>query len=189
MEARDLRKMSVSEYVELDRSSDERWEYVNGEAWAVSSARPEHNLVSGNVYVALRSALRGKPCLPFPEGQKISTPATRSYHYPDASVVCGPLTRDEHDAHSITNPVVIVEVLSRSTADYDRGGKLVHYRTLATLAEYVLVDVEARVVEHHRRLEPRKWLVTELHEGHLELPSIEVAVPLEELWVDLERLG
>lgn len=181
--------MSVSEYVELDRSSDERWEYVNGEAWAVSSARPEHNLVSGNVYVALRTALRGKRCLPFPERQKVATPATRSYHYSDASVVCGPLARDEHDDHAITNPVVIVEVLSRSTADYDRGGKPVRYRTLATLQEYVLVDVDARVVEHHRRLEPRKWLVTELHDGALELPSIEVAIPLDELWIDLDRLA
>ncbi len=189
MDARRLHRVSVEEYVALDRESEERWEYVNGEAWDVSSARPEHNLVSGNVFAALRSALRGKPCLAFQQGQKVATPATHAYHYPDASVVCGPVIRDTRDEHAITNPTVIVEVLSPSTADYDRGGKFAHYRTIESLREYVVVYVDERLVEHHHRVEPRKWLMTELREGSLDLPSIEVSIPLSELWVDLDRVA
>jgi len=185
MEARELRRMSFEEYRALEESSDELWEYVSGEAWAITSARPEHNLVARNVLVALTVALRGKKCVPYPERQKIATPAG-GYHYADASVICGPATRDQRDAHAITNPVVIVEVLSPTTADYDRGGKFAHYRTIASFREYVVVDVDGRRVEHHARLETGQWLMTELSSGTLELAAIEVAIPLAELWIDLD---
>lgn len=177
--------MSYEEYRALEESSDELWEYVSGEAWAISSARPEHNLVARNALVALTVALRGKRCVPYPERQKIATPA-RGYHYADASVICGPATRDHRDAHAITNPVVIVEVLSPTTADYDRGGKFAHYRTIPSFREYVIVDADGRRVEHHQRLETGQWLMTEHASGTLELTSIEVAIPLSELWVDLD---
>lgn len=180
--------MSVEEYVALDRESEERWEYVNGEAWAVSSASPAHNLVSGNAFAALRSALRGKSCLPFHDGQKIATTATRAYHYPDAIVVCGTVKLDERDEHAITNPTVIVEVLSPSTADYDRGGKFAHYRTLESLREYLVIYVDERLVEHHHRIEPGKWLMTEVRSGSIELPAIDVSIALSDLWLDLDRL-
>lgn len=189
MEARELRRIGFEEYLALERASDERWEYVNGEAWAVGSARPEHNVVAGNAFAVLRAALRGKRCLAFHEAQKIATPATGAYHYPDVSVICGPPAFDGRDEHAITNPVVIVEVLSPTTADYDRGGKFAHYRTLPSLRDYVVVHVDERIVEHHHRLEPRKWLMTELHEGALELASVDAVVPLAELWVDLDRLA
>jgi len=90
MEVRDLRRMTVDAYVALDRSSEERWEYAGGEAWASAGASPEHGVVVRNVLVALVNALRDRPCLALPDGQKITTPRTRAYHYPDASVVCGP---------------------------------------------------------------------------------------------------
>lgn len=108
MEARELRRIGFEEYLALERASDERWEYVNGEAWAVGSARPEHNVVAGNAFAVLRAALRGKKCLAFHEAQKIATPATGAYHYPDVSVICGPPAFDARDEHAITNPVVIV---------------------------------------------------------------------------------
>jgi Uma2 family endonuclease len=187
MEARELRRMSFEEYRALEASSDERWSYVNGEAWAMAGASVEHNLVARNVLFALMKALEGRTCRALSEGQKIATPRTRAFHYADASVVCGPMLRDTTDDHAITNPVVIVEVLSPTTADYDRGGKFAHYRTIASFREYVVVDVDGRRVEHHARLETGQWLMTELSSGTLELAAIEVAIPLAELWIDLDH--
>lgn len=140
--------------------------------------------------MALTHALRGKPCLAFGEGLKVSTPRARAYHYPDVAVVCGPLERDERDERSIRNPTLIVEILSPSTADYDRGGKLVHYRSLETFTDYLLVSIDDRSVEHHHRIEAGKWLVTtSMRDGAIMLEQLGVTLPIAEFWTDLERIA
>lgn len=188
MEAIDLRRMSLEDYVAFDRATDERWEYVDGEAFLVKAASPSHNIVKRNVLVALTTALRGRACLAMPDGQKVATRRTRGYHYPDALVVCGVPQYNPHDRHAIDNPTLLVEVLSPTTADYDRGGKFVHYRTLESLREYVIVSLEPRLVEVHRRLDQGKWLMTEIDAGDVELTSVDVRLTYEDLWRDLERL-
>jgi len=188
MEAVDIQRMSLQDYVALDRATDERWEYVDGEAFIVKAASPGHNIVKGNVFVALKAALRDRPCLAMPDGQKVSTRRTRAYHYPDALVVCDSPRYDPDDAYAIENPTLIVEVLSPTTADYDRGGKFVHYRTLASLLEYVIVSLEPRLVERHRKLERGEWLMTEIEEDAIELSSIGVQLAWDDLWRDLDRL-
>ncbi|MBX3249597.1 MAG: Uma2 family endonuclease [Myxococcales bacterium] len=190
MEGRDLRRVTVDEYVALDRASDERWEYVNGEAFAMAGGTVENVLVGKNVALALTGALRGKPCVAFGEGLKVSTPRTRAYHYPDVVVVCGPVRRDERDDHAVLNPTLIVEVLSPSTADYDRGGKLVHYRSLESFTDYLLVSIDDRSVEHHHRIEPgRSLLRTDVREGEIELEALDVTLRVDELWIDLDRVA
>lgn len=188
MEARGLRTMSLEDYLALDRSDEARWEYVNGAAWAMAGATPEHNLVVRNIVVALTNSLRGRDCWAMPDGQKLVTAATRGHHYPDAIVLCGDARFDRSDEHGITNPTLLVEVSSPSTADYDRGGKFAHYRSLESLLEYVIVDPSTRTVEHHRKLEPGQWLLTELGSGPVELPSIGVSLAWDDLWIDLDRL-
>jgi Uma2 family endonuclease len=188
-EARDLRKMTMDEYLELDRRSEEKWEFVDGEVFAMAGASPVHNVVAGNLYMALRRGLGERPCIALQDGQKLSTPTTRSHHYPDALVVCGPLARDVREPNAITNPTLIVEVLSSTTADYDRGGKLVRYRTIPSFTDYLLIDPEERKVEHHRRIASNQWLMTEYSSGAVALESIDVTITLEELWVDVERVA
>ena len=188
VEAIDLKRMSLQDYIEFDRATDERWEYVNGEAFIVKAASPAHNVVKGNVFVALRAALKDRPCLAMPDGQKVSTRRTRAYHYPDVLVVCDRPFYDPDDKDAIENPTLIVEVLSPTTADYDRGGKFVHYRTLSSLSEYMIVSTEPRLVERHRKLERGEWLMTEIHGGPIELLSIDVRLAWEDLWRDLDRL-
>ncbi len=188
MEARDLRRVTLEEYLELEKVSEDRWEYVNGQAFAMA-ASPEHNLVKGNVYAALKSALVGQTCTAYPDGQKLSTPSTGAYHYPDVSVYCGRPERDANDPNAFTNPTLLVEVLSPHTADYDRGGKFVHYRSLPSLQEYVIVSIEERRVERHRRLDTGDWLMTERREGNIELASIGVILAVDPLWSDLETIS
>jgi Uma2 family endonuclease len=188
MAAPDLRRMPLSDYLELDRTSEEPWEYVNGEAY-VMSAKPAHNKVKLNVAVALQLALTGLRCFPMPDGQKVATPTTGAYHYPDVTVFCGPLVLDADDDHAATNPTVIVEVLSPTTEDYDRGGKFRHYRSLDSFEEYVLVSPEGRWVEHHRRVGPGQWLMTELRAGDLVLASIGATMPIDVFFADLDRIS
>ena len=189
MEARSLRVMSVEEYVALDRSDDVRWEYVNGEAYAMAGGSTEHALVVGDVYGALKLALEGKPCLPFLDAQKIATVRTRAYHYPDASVVCPPFTRDGKDEHALTSPAVLFEVLSPRTRDYDQGDKFAHYRSIETLSDYVLIDPDTRIVEHRHKVADDQWLATFLSGGPLVLRSLEITLAIEAFWKDLDRLA
>lgn len=188
MQARDIRRVTVAEYIALDRESDERWEYANGEAWATRGVRPEHTMVVRNVIVALTTKLRGGECTSLADGQKIATPRTRAYHYPDASILCGPARFDEADERAILNPTVLFEVLSPTTADYDRGGKLAHYRTIESLQDYVIVSWEPRMIEHHHRVGADQWLVTLIRSGALRLESVGVTVALDELWLDVDRV-
>jgi Uma2 family endonuclease len=188
VEARALHKLTLDEYVAFDRAAEGRFEYVNGEAWAMSGGRPEHGVVVGNVFAALRSQLREKACMAFNEGQKIATVRTGAYHYPDASVVCGSPMWDASDDHAFTNPTLIVEVLSPTTADYDRGGKFVHYRTIESFREYVVVDEAARLVEHHARVSDEQWVMTVHRAGSVALVSVGVSLALDELWADVERV-
>ena len=181
--------MSLEEYIALDRSDDSRWEYVNGEAYAMAGGSTAHALVVGDVFAALKLALAGKPCLAFLDAQKIATVRTRAYHYPDASVVCPPFTRDGKDDHALTSPVVLFEVLSPTTRDYDQGDKFAHYRSIETLSDYVLVDHAARIVEHRHKVADDQWLATFLSGGSIVLRSLDVTLAIEAFWKDLDRVA
>jgi Uma2 family endonuclease len=189
MDPRDWPPITLEQYIALDSGREGRWEWADGRVRPVFGAGLEHGVVSRNLLVALTTRLRGKPCLPLPDGAKVSTPATRAYHYPDVVVVCGKIQRDAKIGDAVTNPSVLAEVLSPSTEDYDRGGKLSHYRSLESLREYLLVSIETRTIEHHRRIEPDQWLVTLVRNGQLTLPTLDLRIPVDEFWVDLDRVA
>lgn len=188
MEARDLRRISVEDYVALDRSSEQRWEYVNGEAFAMAGASLRHNAIVANVQLALGNKLRGRGCFPMPESQKIATEATGAFHYADALVVCGSPRRAGKDEHAIANPSILVEVLSPSTADYDRGEKFDHYKSIPELREYVVVFQDQRRVEHRKRMSDTQWLVTDHIGGELPLEIAGITLTLDEIYENLERV-
>ncbi len=188
MEARELRKMSTEEYVALDRTSEGRWEYVNGEAFAMAGASLRHNAIVVNVALALGAKLRGTPCFPMLDSQKIATEATQAFHYPDAMVVSGPVRRAKRDDHAIANPSILLEVLSPTTADYDRGEKFDHYKTIVELREYVVVFSDVKRVEHRKRVSDTQWLVTDYIGGDIPLESAGIALSIDEIYENLERL-
>lgn len=186
MEARQLRQMSEDEYLALDGDGETRWEYVNGEAFECMAARAEHNLAVANVLRALGNALAKGPCVVLASQQKVATRATRAFHYPDVTVVCGPLERHPKDENVVTNPSLLVEVLSPTTADYDRGAKFDHYRTLPSLVEILYVSVEARTVEHRRREAGGAWTQRWYSTGEVPLASASASLLVEELFEKLD---
>lgn len=178
--------MTEDEYLAFDRASDTPWEFVGGEAFECSGARPEHNLVVANVAGALGRALAGRPCVVFGSQQKIATRATGAYHYPDVVVVCGPIEHHPKDENVITNPKLLVEVLSPTTADYDRGAKFEHYVTIPSLDEVLFVSLGPRFVQRRRRHASGEWVMSWHHDGHVELGSLESTLAVAEVFAKLE---
>jgi Uma2 family endonuclease len=179
--------MPASVYLALERESELKHEYINGVAYAMAGASREHNAIAANLVIALGTRLRGKPCRPVGSDQRLHVVATGAYFYPDVMVVCGGSETHAADPMSITNPRVVIEILSPSTADLDRGAKWDHYRRVPSLECYVVVH------QAERRLEVRVpdgqggWQTREQREGSLEIACVDVAIPLEDVY-DLGNL-
>lgn len=176
-------------YVAHERAADSKSELINGEIYAMSGAKPRHNVIALNTAAELQRQLRaaGSPCRVFNSDQRLRSETTGMNTYADAVVACGPTFHTLY-GDALTNPKVIVEVLSTSTEDYDHGAKFAHYRTIESFVEYVLIAQRKRQVEHFRRLESGQWLLTVLEgdDAVLELPSIACSVPLRVLYADTD---
>lgn len=160
---------TTQDYFSLEANSNEKHEYLDGEIYAMGGARGSHNLVATNVTTALGNLLRGRRCKPFGSDLRIHVPATGLYTYPDGGVACDPWEYHASDEMSLINPVLLLEVFSTSTADYDRGAKLEHYKSIPSLREVLLVAQLERKVEHHRRLEGDRWGAATFTDGVIEL--------------------
>jgi len=141
-----IRRVSVEDYLRDEPEGEVRHEYVDGELFAMSGASRSHNTVVTNLTTALTNHLDGGPCRVASSDMKVRTGTGERYYYPDVIVSCGPVG-DEPDDYTETRPSVIVEVLSPSTAQIDRREKRLGYQSIASLREYVLVDIEQRRVE------------------------------------------
>jgi Uma2 family endonuclease len=166
-------RMTYAEYLAAEAASDVRHEYLNGEVWAMAGGTPEHAALALAVGSELRQALRGKPCRAYSADLRIRIVDTGLSTYPDVSVVCGQLETAPDDKDAVTNPIVLVEVLSESTEGYDRGAKAAHYRRIPSLREYVLVSQAEPRIEVHRRAESGRWELLEARPGEtIELVSL-----------------
>jgi len=176
----------------LDRDSYLRWEaeqaekheYVAGEVFAMVGARREHVLVAGALHARLRAHLKGSRCQSFVSDMKLFVAAADAFFYPDVMVSCD--ERDRRAEYAIEHPVLVVEVLSDTTAAYDRGVKFAAYRKLEGLREYLLVDIDARRLELYRR-EADHWLLLETDAGRapLRLESVDLSLSIDEAFEDL----
>ena len=174
------RPWTVEDFLAWERTQEEKYEFVDGRIRMMVGDSNAHTMIKGNVFAALRARLRGGPCRPLAEGTKVVT--AHGGLYPDASVVCGAIDLTEDH---IREPVVVVEVLSRSTADYDRGAKWVAYREIPTLRHYVLVAQDRRRVEVFGR-EGDVWSlrIVEPPAATIALPAIGVELALDEIYED-----
>jgi len=163
--------MTYAEYLSAEIVSQVRHEYLDGEVWAMAGGTPEHSALAMAVGSELRTALSGRPCRVYSSDLRIRVVNTGLSTYPDVSVVCGQIALAPDDPDAVTNPIVLVEVLSDSTEGYDRGAKAAHYRRIPSLREYILVSQEEPRVEIYRRTESGRWELLEARAGE----SIEIA--------------
>ena len=177
-------RYSFAEYVELEAISPVRHEFLGGHVWAISGGSPDHAAIAVNVSSLLRVAVRGGACRVFSSDLRIRVLETGLGTYPDVSVVCGPLELDPADprGHTLTNPVLVVEVLSPSTEDYDRGDKLAAYKRIPSLREVVLVAYDERRLEIWRRVGSIWTTVIVRGDAVAQLESVGCELPLGEVY-------
>lgn len=176
---------TYAEYLDLEVSSQEKHEFLGGQVFQMAGGTPEHGPVAMAVARDLGNALAGRPCRVFSSDVRVRIRATGLTTYPDLSVVCGTLEKDDVDPQALVNPVLIVEVLSPATEAYDRGAKASHYRQIPALQELMLVSLGEQRVEVHRRTERGTWELTEVRAGGtLRLTSLDVTLEVARFFVD-----
>ena len=177
---------TIEEYLQMETASDEKHEYYQGEVFAMSGALQAHNAIATNVLAELRSKLKGKGCRPYGSDMRIHIPSNTLFTYPDVSVFCGDVKTLNDDKFNALNPVVIIEVLSKSTKSYDRGDKFKLYRDIATLKEYVLIDSTAVFVEVFSVNATGHWELREYKTLNeiLRFQSLPVSLSLSDVYED-----
>jgi len=175
--------VSPEAYLERERNAASRSEYRDGRIMAMTAGPEEHSLLSVNLTALLHSQLRGGSCRVYNSDLKVRLPNTLRYVYPDATVVCGPSEFQDERKDILTNPTVILEVLSDSTEAYDRGEKWERYQRLPSLREYVLVSQSHATVERYCR-QGDLWIyaLTSGLEASVMLESIGVTLPLADIY-------
>src|SRR5258708_2933853 len=147
-------KYTLEEYFELERTSDERWEYFNGEVFCMSGVSRNHGEIESNLNLALRLSLDGRGCRVYPANIRVKVPAASPYRYADLWALCDePVFEKIGGVDALINPVVIFEILSPSTEAYDRGDKFTYYKSIPSLREYVLVAQHRPHITHYVREE------------------------------------
>lgn len=174
--------LSVEEYLAFEREATEKHEYYKGEVFAMSGAGRRHNIISSNLIIALGNRLKGKPCRPFGSDMRLHIPQNTLFTYPDVAVYCGEMETTFDD--NALQPVVIIEILSPSTKNYDRGEKFKLYRDIPSLREYILVDAESISVEVFRLNATKHWELEEYNSAdvHLEIPALNLSIPIHEIY-------
>ncbi|MEB3214123.1 MAG: Uma2 family endonuclease [Leptolyngbyaceae bacterium] len=177
-------RLTPQEYFEWEAQQELRYEYFDGEVFAMTGGTLPHGRIGLNVSSLLKSHVRGKGCIVFNSDCKVGISETGPFTYPDASVSCD--ERDRTAENFIRFPCLIVEVLSPSTEAYDRGGKFALYRRLDSLQEYVLVGSETNTVEVFRRNQNGTWSFIPYSEGdEIELASVSLTTSIDAIYEDV----
>lgn len=178
------RRYTAEEYLALERQSEEKHELVDGELRLMSGASRAHNLIAVNLAATLHGALKGKPCETYVADMRVKVSADGSYLYPDATIVCDEPEFEDASVDTLMNPNAVIEILSKSTASFDRGSKFASYRSLPSLREYVLIAQDAPSVEHFVRLDDGAWRFnpTTGLDQELHLVTSDLVLPLRDLY-------
>ncbi len=174
-------RLSVTDYLTLERDATEKHEFVDGVIYAMAGASERHNLVSGNLFGELRAQFKGRPCKVYANDLRVNLSVTHDYVYPDVVAVCG---EARFSKDNLLNPALVIEVLSDVTESYDRGMKFERYRGLDSLQDYLLVAQDRCHVEHYQRQPGGVWLLREFSapEAVVELASVNAQLALAEIY-------
>jgi Uma2 family endonuclease len=173
-------KISVEDYLEGEKVSPIRYEYVNGEVYAMAGASDNHNRIAGNMHANLYNHLRNSRCEPFFNDIKVRVTPT-VYYYPDILVSC---EENPENPYFRNEPILIIEITSKSTQAIDRREKLMFYQQMPSLQEYVVIDQYRMNVQVHRRQENGGWITYFFTQTNdiVELNSIDLQIPLPEIY-------
>lgn len=179
-------KLTVEEYFAMDDASERPLEYHNGELFPMVAATPQHSVILASVTISLGVRLKGGPCF-LAGAPRVQTTAS-NYVYPDIAVICGGFKYSAESANAITNPTVIVEILSPTTADFDHGGKFALYSRLPSFTEYVLIAQDQAMVEVFYKESEVQWILRK-YEGLnsiIKLGSLGIEIPATEIYAGIE---
>ena len=176
--------ISPDEYLAVERAALDKHEYYQGEVFAMSGASLKHNVIFSNLFGELAHKLKGKSCKPYGSDLRIHIPKNSLYTYPDISIICGDAALTDKEFDTAINPSVIIELLSKSTRNYDKGEKFTLYRDIDSLKEYVLVDTEKIYVEKHIRNEDGSWQLTDYRslENSFTIETIQLNILLKDIY-------
>jgi Uma2 family endonuclease len=192
------KKVTPEEYLEFERTSTVKHEYYQGEVFtmldyiqdeskqhevtSMAGASHIHNTISINIIGELYNKLKSKPCRPYGSDMRVHIPGNTLFTYPDVSIFCGDITQLGND--SSIEPIVLFEILSPATKNYDRGGKFKLYRDIPSLKEYILVDTESLSIEAFRLNSNDHWELEEIKliEQSLQIPSLNLFIPIRDIY-------
>lgn len=184
----ETKKYTTEEYLEIEIASENRNEYINGEIIPMTGGTPEHNKISGNLYISLSLALKRKPYETFHVDQRLWIPAVNLYTYPDVMVLTKPIELQSGRKDTVINPCFIAEVLSKSTQNYDRSEKFAAYRTIPTFKEYLLIAQDRIHVEHYVKTSINQWIFSEYDDPNITLSfsAFEFQIPIADLYDNID---
>jgi Uma2 family endonuclease len=177
-------RYTYREYLALERGANVRHEFFDGEIYARAGGTREHAAICANLTTSLSTQLRGRGCQAHSSDLRVRVLETGLATYPDVTVICHHAEQDPEDRNTVTNPVLLVEVLSPSTAAYDRGEKLAHYRRIPSLQEIVLVAHDERLIEVWRREEGDTWVRREARGGSVTLTAVPATLVVDDVYRD-----
>jgi len=188
MSTQPVPRFTVAQYLEIERSAESRSEYLNGGIYAMAGGSPNHAFIAANAVIQIGAQLRGKPCRVAGSDLRICCKPANVLTYPDISVVCGPVKTLDAEKDTLTDATVIVEVLTPSTENYDRGAKFRYYRGLPSFSEYLLLAQDEIRAEHYVRQPDGSWLFREFNgpDAVVELKSIGCRLELGSLYEHVE---
>lgn len=188
MAAHPKRKYTLEEYFDLERSANERFEYWNGDIYSMSGVSEEHDQIETNSVILIGNKLRGRPCRVFSANMRIRVTSLPPYRYGDASALCDqPIFEKIGGVDALTNPALIIEVLSDSTEAYDRGDKFTHYKSIPSLREYLLIAQHRPHITQYVKQEDGSWSYREVNDlsANVHLFSVDCVLELSEVYRDV----
>lgn len=185
MTALPKQRYTLEEYLELDSNSEEKYEYFDGEVFAMAGGSLHHNRVARNLIWLLNDKLAAAGCEVLPADMRIKVPKAFPYRYPDLSIVCGePVIEELSGQQMLVNPLVLIEILSPTTAAYDQGRRFSAYQSIASFQEYLLVSQDRPQITQYVRQPNGKWLRSEIEglESQLLLETVNCVLSLREIY-------
>ena len=185
-----LNTYSIAEYIALESSSNQKFEYFNGWIQALAGGTINHGIICTNVSTALQNAVLAKDCIAINSEVKIYIERANSFVYPDAMVICNGIQTHDLDKNAVTNPTLIVEVLSDSTAKSDMGDKFFKYRMVDSFREYVVIRQDTAIVETFYREENGNWRISSFIglDKDIQLHSIDKKISMGQVYLNVNNL-